>query len=206
VIYLSGVVRADMQGLAGVGYMLTPRTRYRPDLRTMPWAADNGRFSAPQDYTDDKYLAWLDTHERSTCLFATAPDVLCDWPATLAMSAPLFPRIRALGYRAALVAQDGLTADDVPWGDFDALFIGGSTEWKLSEDAYAVARAARARGLWCHMGRVNSLRRLRAATVSRFDSVDGTGMAFQPDKRLADIVSWLAKVNAQGLLIPEGGL
>ncbi|MET7951049.1 hypothetical protein [Micromonospora sp. NPDC005324] len=32
---------------------------------------------------------------------------------------------------AALVAQDGLKAPAVPWHAIDALFIGGSTAWKL---------------------------------------------------------------------------
>ena len=51
-LYLSGVVRPDMPA------MVTPRMGQRPP-DGQPWAADNGRFSAPQNYTDEAYLAWL---------------------------------------------------------------------------------------------------------------------------------------------------
>ena len=84
-----------------------------------------------------------------------------DAAATLTRSAPFLPAIRALGYPAALVAQDGLEDLDVPWDDFDVLFIGGSTEWKLGPHARALAAEAKARGKGVHMGRVNSQRRRR---------------------------------------------
>jgi hypothetical protein len=91
-LYLSGVVRPDLPA------MVIPRMGQRPP-EGQPWAADNGRFSAPQDYTDEKYLAWLAKMPAESCLFATAPDVVGDAAATLALSEPMFDRIRAAGYR-----------------------------------------------------------------------------------------------------------
>lgn len=176
VLYLSGVVRPDMPA------MITPRMRQQPPPG-MPWAADNGRFSAPQDYTDAKYLEWLQGMPVESCLFATAPDVVGDAVATLAMSLPMLPRIRALGYRAALVAQDGLEALSIPWDEFDCLFVGGTTEWKLSEAAYALVKEAKARGKWAHMGRVNSWRRFRTAAAAGYDSADGTYLRFDPSQK-----------------------
>ena len=134
-IYLSGKRTPSLPA------MLTPRMGQRP-LPGQTWAADNGRFSAPQDYSDAGYLEWLASMPVDSCLFATAPDVVADALATYALSLPMFPKIRALGYPAALVAQDGLEDLTIPWDAFDALFIGGSTEWKLGPEAAAIAAEA----------------------------------------------------------------
>ena len=83
----------------------------------------------------------------------------------------------------ALVAQDGMTVEDYEWwsGSFDALFIGGSTEWKLSENARQFVAAANRDGVWTHMGRVNTHRRLKMAKSWGVDSVDGSSMAMFTD-------------------------
>lgn len=173
--YLSGAVRPDMPA------MLTPRMGQRPRVGQM-WAADTGRFNSPHEYSDTKYLAWLARMPAVSCLFATAPDVVGDAEATLAMSLPMLPKIRALGYRAALVAQDGLEALPVPWDDFDCLFVGGTTKWKLSEAAYQLVADARRYGKWTHMGRVNSWQRFRTAAAAGYDSADGTVLRFDPNR------------------------
>jgi hypothetical protein len=64
----------------------------------------------------------------------------------------MLPRIRAVGYPVALVAQDGLEHADVPRRHIDALFTGGSTAFKTGPAAAALAAQARRRGLWVHMG------------------------------------------------------
>jgi hypothetical protein len=160
-----------------------------------PWAADNGRFATPADYTDTGFLAWLATMPAESCLFATAPDVVGDAAATLALSAPMFARIRALGYPVALVAQDGLERLNIPWNDFDVLFIGGSTGWKLGEAAHELADEAKRRGKWLHMGRVNSLRRMRLAHAMGCDSVDGTFLRFGPDVLLPRLRGWIDDIE-----------
>lgn len=176
-LYLSGVLRSDMPA------MITPRMGQMPPVG-QPWAADNGRFSAPQDYTDAKYLAWLARMPVDSCLFATAPDVVGDAVATLLLSGPMYGPIRALGYPVALVAQDGLERlpEMIPWHDIVALFIGGTTAWKLGPAAEGLAREAKARGKWVHMGRVNSLRRMRYAESIGCDSADGTVLKHDPNR------------------------
>lgn len=179
----------------------TPKQGNRlPDAVT--WCADNGCYG--KGYPgDDKWLAWLDTYtaeQRERCLFATAPDVVGDAVATLARSAVWLPRIRALGYPAALVAQNGLESLDVPWDTFDVLFIGGDTAWKLGPDARVLVAEAKARGKWVHMGRVNSERRMRYADAIGCDSADGTYLAFGPDINLPAVLAWLRGVNDQGVL------
>lgn len=196
-LYLSGVVRPDMPA------MLTPRMGQLPP-DGQPWAADNARFGGSYAYTDAKYLAWLERMApyRDRCLFATAPDVVGDARATLALSEPMFPRIRALGYPVALVAQDGLEYETVPWDSFDALFVGGSTEWKLWRSEVLI-RHAKERGKWVHMGRVNSQRRLELAASFGCDSADGTVLKHDPGR---GIRKWVAHVRSNPSLWRESNI
>lgn len=99
------------------------------------WCADNGcgpgKNGVGAGYPGDEgYLAFLAglADRQGDCLFATAPDVVGDAAATLARSRPMFAKIRAAGYAVALVAQEGLDQLDVPWDEFDWLFIGGGQE------------------------------------------------------------------------------
>jgi hypothetical protein len=178
--------------------MLTP-DMWNRHPEGVPWAADNGCFTQPKKYTDERYLEWLASRSEHAdlCLFATAPDVVGDAEATLERSLPMLPRIRAAGYPVALVAQDGLTPDMVPWDDIDALFIGGSTGWKLGEASHALCLAAKERGKWLHMGRVNSGRRYELARSFGCDSVDGTFIAFGPDINEPKVQRWLDRAKRE---------
>lgn len=167
-------------------------------IHGVPWAADNGCFG--KGYPGpDRWLAWLRKRRphADRCRFAVAPDVVADADATLKRSAPWFQRLRDLGYPAALAAQDGLEQLPVPWDAFDALFIGGSTAWKLSVHAERLVAEAKARGKWVHAGRVNSYRRLLRVRDMGVDSADGTYLARGPDVNLPRLLGWLANLDAQ---------
>lgn len=174
----------------GVGLMLTPAI-YRRGCYGLPYAVDTGCYANPHGFDLSVYLERLaDWRERNgEPLFATAPDVVADPVETWKRSEPVLPLLRAHGYVAALVAQDGIS--DVPWDEFDCLFVGGTTDWKLSDDAYRLAAEAKARGKWAHMGRVNSANRFRAAVAAGYDSADGTFVGFGPDLRLPDVGRWI---------------
>ena len=161
------------------------------------WAADNGCFTQPEKYTNEGYLKWLAKLDPENCLFATAPDVVGDAAATRERAYPILPKIRELGFKAAYVVQDGETPDAVLWDELDAIFIGGSTEWKLSQTAADLAAEAKRRGKWVHMGRVNSLKRIRFADAIGCDSVDGTYLAFAPEKNTERLKGWLKAINDQ---------
>lgn len=174
-----------------INCILTPmQGNVLPDGVT--WCADNGCYG--RGYPGDvKWFAWLTKHaaHAGRCLFAVAPDVLCDATATLRRGVPWLSHIRELGYPAAFVAQDGQELLPVPWDEFDVLFIGGSTDWKLSADAARIVRDGKRRGKSVHMGRVNSLRRIMYAHSLGVDTVDGTFISFGPSKRLPEVLGWL---------------
>jgi hypothetical protein len=160
-------------------------------------AIDNGCFADTWD--ESRWLRALERWQpiQGECLFAVVPDVVADAAATRERWDRYSGSVRALGYRTAYVGQDGLNLDAVPWDEFDAWFTGGSTEWKLSDEAFDAASEARARGKWTHMGRVNSARRLHAAWSAGYDSADGTFIAFGPDVNLPRVLSWLDRPPLQ---------
>lgn len=163
------------------------------------WCADNAVF-ADKYPGDDAYLTWLDDRAPAAdrCVFAVAPDVVCDAAATLDRSAPMLPRIRRAGYPAALALQNGVEHMTVPWRDFDVAFLGGDTDWKIGPHARRLAADAKANGKRVHMGRVNSRRRLRIAAQMGCHSADGTYLAFGPDQNLPKLLSWLGELELQG--------
>jgi hypothetical protein len=156
------------------------------------WAADNGCFNERTYAGDDRWFAWLSRQDPTGCLFATAPDVVGDHDATLERSLPWLPRIRALGYPAAFVLQDGATAENVPWDEFDVAFVGGSDAFKLG-GADELIREAQRRNKRVHVGRVNSGKRYERFALMGVDSADGTFLAFGPEKNLPHLLSWVRK-------------
>lgn len=172
-----------------VGVMGNPGTGYDHHAHGLPWAADNGCFNAKWDA--GRWLDWLQRYTKAPgCLFAVVPDVVADHDATMARWDEWAPTVRALGYPLAFVAQNGSDADQIPWAECDAVFLGGDDTFKLGPTAARIIHAAGALGKWSHMGRVNSLRRLRIAADMGCDSADGTFIAFGPDINVQRIAGW----------------
>ena len=143
------------------------------------FGVDNGVFTAKFD--GRRFLNYLDALKphQSRCLFVVAPDIVGECHGTLAQFKEWYPRLRADGWPVAYAAQDG--SETLPLPECQAVFIGGSTEWKLGAGALEVIHAAKSRGLWIHVGRVNSQRRIRHFQLAGVNSVDGTTIAFSPD-------------------------
>lgn len=188
-------VRAAMSdGL--IGCMTTPAQGNVIPADT-PIGADNGCFAqGGKGYPgDERWFDWLDNrvarYGADRFLFAVAPDVPFDAVGTLDKSLPWLDGIRDLGIPAAFAAQNGCDALGVPWDAFDVLFLAGSTEWKIGPVAERLSREAHERGKAVHMGRVNSLRRLRIAEWFGCETADGTYLAYGPDKNLARLRRWL---------------
>lgn len=142
----------------------------------IPWAADNDCF---QGLDAPAYFRMLDALVGLPgCLFVTVPDVVADPVGTIRGWVRWSEGVRRRGLPIGFVAQDGCDLGLLPqWWLFDALFIGGSTEWKLGHAAARLVAEAKARGKWVHMGRVNTIRRLRYAHAIGCDSVDGSKWA-----------------------------
>src|SRR5262245_36498329 len=157
------------------------------------WAADNGCFAQGAAFDLDRFYDWLGRVPRSRLLFAVAPDVFPDAEATLVRSRPVLRQLRDLGCRAAFVAQNNAERTAIPWEEFDCLFLGGETAWKLGPGARHLVARARAAEKWVHMGRVNSERRLKYAEAIGCHSADGTFLKYR-NRRGAngalDLTAW----------------
>lgn len=166
--------------------------------------ADNGCFSARWDA--DGWWRWLAAHPPVR--FAVCPDVVDlsgddTHEPTVELWHQWAPRIRDLGHVPAFVMHQGATVDTIP-EDAEVLFIGGSTEWKLSASVWDIVAAKRSR-CWVHMGRVNSWRRFETAAAMGCKSVDGTFLTFGPDVNLPRLLTWLKRWEQQQRL-SLGGL
>jgi hypothetical protein len=203
-IYLSGASTPDLRALLphrALGLMWTPAA-YTDTQHVFgaTYASDNGCFTLGERFNAGVWLRWLARMDRTGCLFAVAPDVVGDAAATLARSAPYFDQLRELGYPVAYVLQNGQEHLPVPWGDIDAVFIGGDTDWKLSAHAARLAYQGKERGKWVHMGRVNSRKRLLRAAVMGCDSADGTFLKFAPHTNLPRLLGWLRELDLTPVL------
>ena len=189
-----------------LGRLLTPALGNTPAscvATGLPWAVDNGAFS---DFDEVKFRRLLDRIAGlPRCLFVVAPDQVADAESTLILFDDWEQEIRhRCGQPVAFVGQDGQDALPVPWDRFDAWFVGGSTEWKLSRASASLMAEAKRRGKHCHVGRVNSRKRLRWAHEMGADTVDGTGMSRWGDIHLAKFCRWAREANGEGNLFPEG--
>ena len=110
------------------------------------------------------------------------------------------PALLARGLPAAIVLQDGATPDSVPWDELAAVFVGASTRWKLSRSAELLMRMARARGLWTHVGRVNTMGRLARVEAMGAHSFDGSQFSRCPERYLP---RFLARLEHRQQPLPE---
>jgi hypothetical protein len=179
-----------------IGLINTPAQGSKP-LPGVDWCADNGCFSA--NWHAEKWWKWL-TKQPRTMRFAVAPDVVTDHLQTLELFKEWGPMMTREKLPIAFVAQDGATPKEIPWQKISAVFIGGSTEWKLSRYAVDVVEQANEFGIWAHVGRVNSYKRLRWARDIGADSADGTCLTFAPDVNLPRLLSWLRRLEQETAL------
>jgi len=141
------------------------------------WAMDNFAFTSFDPAAFERSLAKFEG--LPGCLFVVAPDVWGDARQTAVLFDEWREVIKARGYPVALAAQDGLEGMPLDWSSFDAVFVGGTDEFKYSQFVQELVFEARMRRKWTHMGRVNSSPRWNYCHAARFDSVDGTGTVIE---------------------------
>jgi hypothetical protein len=207
-IYLSGCLPSNTDRQkelheAGIGLMLTPFSQrgFRNSTHKWHWAADNGCFA--EKWNEQTWRTWLvqlpNPHES---LFATVPDVVANHQETVEKWGHYNKIVSSAGFKPAFVLQDGAEDKSIPWEEMGCLFIGGTTEYKLSESAKQICQKAKSLSIWVHMGRVNSFKRMMIAKQWGVDSVDGTYLAFAPDANTPKLVSMVQKVNQSGVDVP----
>ena len=155
-----------------VGQLLTPLTRYT--RWGTPFAIDNGAFTA---FDSQAFSALLEREKEhmADCLFVAVPDIVGDARRTLEVF--LHHRKLIFGkWPLAFVCQDGAENHTIPWDSIAAVFIGGTTEWKMSEYVVAIIKAAKILDKHVHIGRVNTPERWNHFEKLGADTCDGSGL------------------------------
>lgn len=147
-----------------------------------PYALDNGAWTAHQAgaamLNVELFLALL-VAMGAGADWCALPDIVGGGRRSLALSLTWLSSSLALCRRVLIPVQEGIEADDVrPFlHPRVGIFVGGiSDEWKLGTMPMW-ARLAREHGTWCHVGRVNSQKRIRACHAAGAHSFDGSGTA-----------------------------
>jgi hypothetical protein len=167
--------RKNLDVLRANGWRLLVSARgvWRPE--GFPYALDNGAWTAFQRQEPFDAAAFTGVVERlgADADWVVVPDSVGNRDETLRMADVWVPRLH--GLRLLLAVQDGMTPADVPHlGSVAGIFVGGSTEWKL-ETLPNWGAWARGAGVICHIGRVNTARRIMACAKAGATSFDGSG-------------------------------
>jgi len=179
------------------GQLLTPLTRYANAGVT--FAIDNGAFSSFDSAAFAGLLRRNATHKEN-CLFVTIPDVVGSCRRTL----EVWRRRGAFcqHWPLAFVAQDGSEDLEIPWDEFDCLFIGGKDPWKDSQASIDLVKTAKILGKHVHIGRVNTHRRFELFSSVGADTCDGSGVAMY-DHMLQRIAAGADSSGQSSFLSPE---
>ena len=142
------------------------------------YAIDNGAWvyhKRGQEYNPEPFLQDVQRY-GSEADFVVIPDVVEDKDKTLEMSEYWIDKLSR--YRLLFVAQDGVSVSELETFTKRGIgvFIGGSTDWKLSSIA-TISQLCRGYDVLCHVGRVNTMKRLRKCVFDGAHSFDGSGMA-----------------------------
>lgn len=158
-----------------IGWLIGPTGLAKTKLRDwMPFACDNDAFSAWANEKEWDYLAWINMLKKITSLrqsprWVLVPDVVAEREKTILAWEKYAPEASTFGFPLAFAVQDGMTPKDVPI-KADVVFVGGTTEWKWNNLRLWTDNFIRV-----HVGRVNSLNKLRLCERLNVESVDGTG-------------------------------
>jgi hypothetical protein len=141
------------------------------------YVLDNGAwadFQAGREFDADGFERLIDKLGAGAA-WIVLPDIVAGGLSSLELSLRWSNRCLSICPLALLAVQDGMTEDDIsPFvGRSVGVFLGGSTEWKISTMA-AWGAFCRRRGIYYHVARVNSVKRMAMAVAAGADSVDGS--------------------------------
>lgn len=169
--------RRNLAALREVGWRLLVSAKGALRTEGFPYALDNGAWSA---YTqghpfDEPAFAKALSKLGGGADWTVIPDIVAGGAASLEMSLRWMRTVLDGCGRGMLAVQDGISVEDVRGfiGDRVGIFVGGSTEWKLNTMAQW-GELAHELGAWCHVGRVNSAKRIALCQSARVTSFDGT--------------------------------
>jgi hypothetical protein len=171
-------------------YMLSPATVRsfgvsRHHILKRGYAIDNGAYNyylRKVDFDEKAFYKLLDTWATG-CDWVAIPDSVGNWEETKAMLDVWVPRLLEYKVPLLVVVQDGSEVNNykdvhmlLDRMDIQGIFVGGTTDWKLS-NIQGLSDVCKQHNKHIHVGRVNSVKRLKHCFYADVDSVDGSGMS-----------------------------
>ncbi len=182
-----------------LGVLLTPNAGNAAPPKGVTWACDNSAYGGFDDCRFRQMLKRI--KDRPDCRWVACPDVVADHDATMELWQKWCPIIVEHGQMPAFVAQDGCTIESLPWGrGMAAVFIGGTTRWKTGTEAARIVHEANKRGLWTHMGRVNTFSRMLVAQVWGVRSIDGSKFSRYSETYIPSTLAFLEQLDRQHMV------
>ena len=142
----------------------------------MAWTMGAWKAFQQQRPFDEIAFSFLVERHGPSADFVVIPDIVAGGMASLEFSRSWIPRLKHLK-KLLLPVQDGMDLFSVTAILHEhknvGIFLGGSTEWKLKTMFQWGVMAATV-NRHHHVGRVNTMRRIRLAAEAGADSFDGT--------------------------------
>jgi hypothetical protein len=178
------------------GQLRTPLTAYA--LSDKVYGLDNGCFSKFEKKKWRRLVAEAKEQELiNQPKFVCSPDIVGDARRTLELFDQFYDEISPLP--VCLVLQDGIGNFKIDWDRVDAVFVGGSDAFKVSNEAFNACKAAKMLDKWVHVGRVNTAQRV-SNWMGLADSIDGSGIS-KYDYMLEAVLTEILGEKAQKELI-----
>lgn len=183
--------RRNLAALRAAGWRLLVSAAGVWRTEGFAWAADNGQWSErdnPGPFNAERFerfVAWC-ISQPVLPDWIVLPDIVLGGARSLNLSIAWLKKLRRAGIlkktRVLIAVQNGM--ERAPQleriikhlGDRVGIFVGGDTDWKLATMRFW-ARIARAAGAICHVGRVNTARRIQLCEVAGVDSFDGSSVS-----------------------------
>lgn len=147
-------------------------------------AADNGAFI---NFNPQKYLRMLYKIRYENPKWVTCPDIVGNAKATLDLFYKWYETINEYNIPIALVAQDGVENIQIPWKLISCIFIGGTTGFKYSKSVIDIIKESKKQNKLVHIGRVNTIERIKYFYPMKPDSFDGTGYSRYTNQIIEDL-------------------
>lgn len=205
--------RRNLAALRAAGWRLFVSARGVLRTEGFAYALDNGAWTAFQEFgrgeraTPQPCLsAFRKAVDRlgAGADFIIVPDIVLGGAKSWALSRAWLRRLRRdrrlHGVTLLIAVQNGFA----PWhvakylGPKVGIFVGGDTDWKLATMA-VWAQLAHLHGSTCHVGRVNTARRIRRCEAAGVDSFDGSS-ASRFEKTLRPLELARQQVDLEGYL------
>lgn len=170
--------RVNLDALRANGWrlMISPAGVLRTE--GFQYCLDNGAWSAFAQKTPWNADAFYEALVRfgPGADFVVVPDIVCGGAESLDLSKQWLKPVLQWSWHALIAVQNGHTPDDIRplLNARVGVFVGGDTAWK-ERTMPTWAALARECGAYCHVGRVNSQRRVLLCQMAGVDSFDGSG-------------------------------